>query len=68
MKNHNLLSLPHLPTKWPKGEEPLVKYFQSHVITFEEYHATLKKEEMDRLRKVANTPNPRELRVRGVAN
>jgi hypothetical protein len=43
MRIHNLLSLPHLPTKQTKGKEPLIEYFPSHVITFEEYFFILKK-------------------------
>ncbi len=49
MKIHNLLSLPHLPTKQPKGKEPLVDYFQSHVITFQEYHIILKRKAMGKV-------------------
>lgn len=49
MKIHNLPSLSHLLTKQPKGKEPLVNYFQSHVITFEEYHAILKKKTMEKV-------------------
>ncbi len=49
LKIHNLPSLPHLPTKQTKGKEPLVDYSQSHVITFEEYFAILKKKTMDKV-------------------
>jgi hypothetical protein len=28
---HNLMSLPHLPTRRTNGKKPLVDYFQSHV-------------------------------------
>ncbi len=34
---HNLMSLPHLPPTRTNGREPLVDYFQSHVVISEEY-------------------------------
>jgi len=37
MRIHNLLSLPHLPTKQTKGKESSIDYSPSHVVTFEEY-------------------------------
>jgi hypothetical protein len=33
MRLHNFLSLPHLVTRQIRGKEPLVDYFQSHVMT-----------------------------------
>jgi hypothetical protein len=37
MRVHNLLLLPHLPTKHTKGKEPLIDFSQSHVVTSYEY-------------------------------
>jgi hypothetical protein len=37
MRVHNLLLLPHLPTRCTKGKEPLIDYSQSHVVTNFEY-------------------------------
>jgi hypothetical protein len=37
MRLHNLLSLPHLPIRCTRGKEPLIDYFQSHVVTSAEY-------------------------------
>ncbi len=34
---YGLLSLPHLPIRKTNGREPLVDYFQSHVVTLEKY-------------------------------
>jgi hypothetical protein len=48
MKIHNLLSLPHLPTKQTKGKESLVDYSPSHVVTFGEYIVILKEKNMDK--------------------
>jgi len=37
LTNGNLLFLPHLLAKKTHGREPLVDYFQSHVVTLKEY-------------------------------
>jgi hypothetical protein len=37
MSLHNLLSLPHFPTRQTRRKEPLVDCNMSHVIIFEEY-------------------------------
>jgi hypothetical protein len=37
MRLHNLLSLPHLLVRHIRGNEPLVDYYQSHVVTSIEY-------------------------------
>jgi hypothetical protein len=37
MRVHNLLVLFHLLTRHTKGKEPLIDYFQSHVVTSYEY-------------------------------
>jgi hypothetical protein len=47
MKLHNLLSLPHLPIRHTRGEEPLVDDSQSHVICVE-YLNIQRKETMDK--------------------
>ncbi len=47
MSMHNLLSMPHLPTRKTKGKEPLVDYFQSHVITYDQYFDVMWKKAMD---------------------
>jgi hypothetical protein len=45
---HNLMSLPHLPTRRTNGREPLMDYSQSHVITSEEYLRIMRQKAMDR--------------------
>jgi hypothetical protein len=44
----NLLYLPQLPTRKTFGKEPLVYYFSSHVVTFNQYLVVLKKKEKQR--------------------
>ncbi len=44
---HDLLSLPHLPTK-TNGKKPLVDYFQNHVVTSKEYLKIMQQKAMDR--------------------
>jgi hypothetical protein len=48
MRLHNLLSLLHLPPRRTRGKEPLVDYFQSHVVTFVKYLNILKRKAMDK--------------------
>jgi hypothetical protein len=48
MRLHNLLSLPHLLVRRIRGNEPLVDYYQSHVVTSAEYLSILKKKTMDK--------------------
>jgi hypothetical protein len=43
-----LFSLPHLPAKRTNGREPLVNYFQSHVVALEEYLRIVRQGAMDR--------------------
>jgi hypothetical protein len=49
MRLHNLLSLPHLLIRCTRGNEPLVDYYQSHVVTFAEYLSILRKKAMDKV-------------------
>jgi hypothetical protein len=49
MRLHNLLSLTHLPPRCTRGKEPLVDYFQSHVVIFVEYSNILGKKTMDKV-------------------
>jgi hypothetical protein len=37
MRFHNLLSLPHLPTKQTIKKKPFINYSQSHIVTSIEY-------------------------------
>jgi uncharacterized protein YdbL (DUF1318 family) len=40
--------LPHLLTRRTNGKEPLVDYFQSHVVTSKEYLRIMQQKAMDR--------------------
>jgi hypothetical protein len=44
----HLLSLPTLPTKRKQGNKPLVDYFNSHVVTSNQYLVILKQKAMDK--------------------
>jgi len=44
----NLLSLPHLLIRRTNGREPLMDYFQNHVVTLEEYLKIMRQKAMDR--------------------
>jgi hypothetical protein len=45
---HNLMSLPNLPTRRTNGREPLVDYFQNHVVTSKEYLRIMQQKTMDK--------------------
>ncbi len=49
MRLPNLLSLPHLLVRWPRGNEPLVDYSQSRVVTSVEYLSILRNKPMDKV-------------------
>jgi hypothetical protein len=46
--SHSLLSLPHLFVRRTNGREPLMDYFQSHVVTLEEYLRIMQQKAMDK--------------------
>jgi hypothetical protein len=48
MKVHNLLSFLYLLGRQTKGKEPLIDYFKSHIVTFDEYIYILQKKAMDK--------------------
>ncbi len=45
---HNLMSLPNLLARGTNGKEPLVDYFQNHVVTSKEYLRIMRQKTMDR--------------------
>jgi hypothetical protein len=49
MRLHNLLSLPHLLVRCTRGNEPLIDYYRSHVVTSVEYLSILTKKTMDKV-------------------
>jgi hypothetical protein len=49
MRLHNLLSLTHLPPRCTRGKEPLVDFFQSHVVISIEYSNILRRKAMDKV-------------------
>ncbi len=44
---HGLFSLPHLPAKRINRKKTLVNYFQSHVVTLEEYLRIMQQKTME---------------------
>jgi hypothetical protein len=64
MRLHNLLSLTHLPPRCIRGKEPLVDYFQSHVI-FVEYSNILRRKAMDKVA-VEETRGFRKKKKKGI--
>jgi hypothetical protein len=49
MMVHNLLSLLHLPIRHTKGKEPLIDYFQAHVVTSSKYLGILGRKTMEKI-------------------
>jgi hypothetical protein len=45
---HNLMSLPHVLARKTNGREPLVDYFQSHVVNSKEYSRIMQQKAMDK--------------------
>jgi hypothetical protein len=65
MSMHNLFSLPCLPAIQTKGKEPLVDYFQSHVVTSYQYLDIMQKKAMDKtIMKKIKKENKRRKRKR----
>jgi hypothetical protein len=48
MNVHNLLSLLHLLARYNKGKNPLIDYFQPHIITNSKYLNILRKKKMEK--------------------
>jgi hypothetical protein len=48
MRVHNLLLLLHLLARCTKGKEPLIDYFQSHVVTSFTYLNILRRKTMEK--------------------
>jgi hypothetical protein len=71
MRVHNLLSFLHLPTRHTNGKEPLIVYFQSHVVTSFEYLDILRRKTMEKVVaeeiRVGKTKDKEDRQVKGVA-
>jgi hypothetical protein len=58
-----MLSLPTLPTKRRQGNEPLMDYSNSHVVTLNQYLVILKQNVVDK--KIANKLKEKKTKKRG---
>ncbi len=59
----HMLSLPALPTKRKHGNEPLMDYSNSHVVTLNQYLVILKQKVVDK--KIANKLKEQKAKERG---